>query len=119
MGQAGKALREVLTSQNKLATAMGLQRSAVYKWVHEERDPTALTVVGIVKALRGMNSEAAEAFIRLYLGESKQNQDPESKETRFFSKTGFLVCDRFECDLVKDLRQGMVRISQTENSTTS
>jgi len=81
MGEAGKALREVLTtygiSQNKLATAMGLQRSAVYKWVHEERDPTALTVVGIVKALRGMNSEAAEAFIRLYLGEPKENQDLE------------------------------------------
>ncbi|HAX79200.1 MAG TPA: XRE family transcriptional regulator [Cyanobacteria bacterium UBA11372] len=81
MGQAGKALRQVLTiygiSQNKLATAMGLQRSAVYKWVHEERDPTAETVVGIVKALRGMNSEAAEAFIRLYLGEPKENQDPE------------------------------------------
>ncbi len=41
MGQAGKALREVLTtygiSQNKLATAMGLQRSAVYKWLHQER----------------------------------------------------------------------------------
>lgn len=81
MGQAGKALREVLTtygiSQNKLATAMGLQRSAVYKWVHEERDPTAETVVGIVKALRGMNSEAAEAFIKLYLGEPKEKEDSE------------------------------------------
>lgn len=79
MGQAGKALREVLTtygiSQNKLATAMGLQRSAVFKWVHEERDPTAETVVGIVKALRGMNSEAAEAFIKLYLGQPKENED--------------------------------------------
>ena len=78
MGQAGKALREVLTtygiSQNKLAMTMGLKRSAVFKWVHEERDPTAETVVGIVKALRSMNPEAAEAFIKMYLGDSTQDE---------------------------------------------
>mgnify|MGYP002777030380 FL=1 len=78
MRQAGKALREVLKtygiSQNKLAVAMGIERSAVYKWVHEERDPTAETVVGIVKALRTMNSEAAETFIKLYLGEPTEDK---------------------------------------------
>ncbi len=72
MGRAGKALREVLTqygiSQNSLAVKMGLQRSAIYKWFHEERDPTAETVADIVKALKSLNSEAAEAFVKLYLG---------------------------------------------------
>lgn len=71
MGRAGKALREVLTqygiSQNSLAVKMGLQRSAIYKWFHEERDPTAETVADIVKALKGLNAEAAQTFIRLYL----------------------------------------------------
>ena len=72
MGRAGKALREVLTqygiSQNSLAVKMGLQRSAIYKWYHEERDPTAETVVDIVEALKNINDEAADDFIRLYLG---------------------------------------------------
>jgi transcriptional regulator with XRE-family HTH domain len=81
MGQAGKALRQVLTtygiSQNKLATTMGVERSAVYKWFHEERDPTAETVVGIVKALRTINSQAAEAFIQLYLGEPTEDENSE------------------------------------------
>jgi hypothetical protein len=53
---------------------MGLKRSAVFKWVHEERDPTAGTVVGIVKALRSMNPKAAEAFIKMYLGDSTQDE---------------------------------------------
>jgi DNA-binding phage protein len=73
MGRAGKALREVLTqygiSQNSLAVKMGLQRSAVYKWFHEERDPTAETVVDITKALKSLNSQAAEDFVKLYLGD--------------------------------------------------
>lgn len=74
MGQAGKALQQVLErhhiSQNKLAVTLGVPRSVVFKWVHEERDPTAETVVEIVKALRQLNSEAAETFIQLYLGDS-------------------------------------------------
>ena len=72
MGRAGKALREVLTqygiSQNSLAVKMGLQRSAIYKWYHEERDPTAETVADIVQALKSLNNQAAETFIQLYLG---------------------------------------------------
>lgn len=72
MGRAGKALREVLTrygiSQNSLAVKMGLQRSAIYKWFHEERDPTAETVTDMVRALKELNDEAAEDFIQIYLG---------------------------------------------------
>ncbi|PSN13859.1 XRE family transcriptional regulator [filamentous cyanobacterium CCT1] len=79
MGRAGKALREVLTqygiSQNSLAVKMGLQRSAIYKWYHEERDPTAETVADIVEALQALDSEAAEAFVHLYLGNMLKNQD--------------------------------------------
>ena len=51
MGRAGKALKLVLErygiSQNKLAVTMGIDRSIVYKWVHEERDPTAEKVTQI------------------------------------------------------------------------
>lgn len=72
MGKPGQALREVLTkhgiSQNSLAIQMGLQRSVIYKWFHEERDPTAETVTDIVAALKSLNRAAAEDFIQLYLG---------------------------------------------------
>jgi transcriptional regulator with XRE-family HTH domain len=81
MGRAGKALRQVLEtygiSQNKLAVTMGVERSAVFKWFHEERDPTAETVVDIVQALRSLDAEAAETFINLYLGKSTQGEDLE------------------------------------------
>lgn len=79
MGRAGKALREVLTrygiSQNSLAVKMGLQRSAIYKWFHEERDPTAETVADIVGALKSLNQEAAEEFVQLYLGNMLDNKE--------------------------------------------
>ncbi|MBE9113645.1 helix-turn-helix transcriptional regulator [Nodosilinea sp. LEGE 07298] len=81
MGRAGKALREVLTqygiSQNSLAVKMGLQRSAIYKWFHEERDPTAETVADIVEALKSLNEQAAQDFVYLYLGNMLKNQDLE------------------------------------------
>ena len=48
---------------------MGLQRSAIYKWFHEERDPTAETVAELVKALKELNVGAAEEFVQLYLGD--------------------------------------------------
>jgi transcriptional regulator with XRE-family HTH domain len=79
MGRAGKALREVLTqydiSQNSLAVKMGLPRSAIYKWYHEERDPTAETVVDIVEALKELNVEAAEAFVWLYLSKILEDKN--------------------------------------------
>jgi transcriptional regulator with XRE-family HTH domain len=79
MGKAGKALRQTLEtygiSQNKLAVALGVDRSMIFKWYHEQRDPTAETVVQIAEALRGLNPEAAAEFIRLYVGDFLQNED--------------------------------------------
>lgn len=78
MGRAGRALRQTLQtysiSQNKLATTMGVERSAIYKWFHEERDPTAETVAEIVIALRQLNPEAAQEFVQLYLGNIAQGE---------------------------------------------
>jgi transcriptional regulator with XRE-family HTH domain len=49
MGQAGKALRQVLEtygiSQNQVAVKMGIGRSNVYRWVNEVRDPGAEMVL--------------------------------------------------------------------------
>ncbi|PZV10037.1 MAG: XRE family transcriptional regulator [Leptolyngbya sp.] len=71
MGKAGKALKQVLEeysiSQFGLAVAMDVERNNVYRWVNEKRDPTAETVVEIVRALKTLNSEAAKAFIECYL----------------------------------------------------
>jgi transcriptional regulator with XRE-family HTH domain len=73
MGRASQALKQVIEaygiSQNKLAVALGIDRSAVFKWVHEQREPTSEKIVGITKALKAMNPEAAKAFVQLYLGE--------------------------------------------------
>ena len=71
MGRAGKALKQVLEtyeiSQYSIAMALGIERNSVYRWVHEIRDPSAETVVEIVKALEEMNPAAAKEFIQLYL----------------------------------------------------
>lgn len=49
MGRASQALKQVLEkfgiSQNKLAVALGIDRSAVFKWVHDQREPTSETIV--------------------------------------------------------------------------
>jgi DNA-binding GntR family transcriptional regulator len=55
---------------------MGLQRSAIYKWFHEERDPTAETVADLVEALKALNQEAAEEFVQLYLGNMLKDNEP-------------------------------------------
>ncbi|MGD1852352.1 MAG: helix-turn-helix domain-containing protein [Cyanophyceae cyanobacterium] len=72
MGRAGKALRNVLTtygiSQNRLAIALDVRRSVVYRWFHERTDPTAETVAMITTGLKEINPEAAKEFIELYLG---------------------------------------------------
>ena len=73
MGRAGKALQNVLNtyniSQNRLANALNVRRSVVYRWFHERTDPTAETVVAIVTGLKEINPEAAEEFISRYLGD--------------------------------------------------
>jgi plasmid maintenance system antidote protein VapI len=56
MGKAGQVLKQVLekydVSQYSLAKTLGVERTNVYRWVHEMRDPTAETLLDIVKALR-------------------------------------------------------------------
>ncbi len=72
MGKAGAALKQVLEtyniSQYSLAAVLDVERNNVYRWVNEKRDPSAETVVEIVRALMSMNEEAAETFVKLYLG---------------------------------------------------
>jgi transcriptional regulator with XRE-family HTH domain len=79
MGKAGKALKQVLEnyniSQNKLAVALGVRRSVVYRWFHELTDPTAETVAEIAEALKGINPDAASDFIWLYVGDFLQTDD--------------------------------------------
>lgn len=79
MGRAGKALKRVLEdydiTQNRLAVVMGITRSSVHRWVYEIGDPVADAVIEIRNALQRINPEAAEEFIRLYLGESIENEE--------------------------------------------
>lgn len=46
-----------------------MRRSVVFRWFHEQRDPTAETVSEIVKALNSVSPEAAQEFVKLYFGE--------------------------------------------------
>jgi transcriptional regulator with XRE-family HTH domain len=77
MGKAGQALKQVLESygisQNRLAVTMAIQRSNVNRWVNEMADPAADAVLEIRDALEKIEPDAAEEFIRLYLGKSKQD----------------------------------------------
>lgn len=74
MGKAGQALKQVLEqykiSQNRLAVTMGIHRGSVHRWVNELADPAADAVLQIRDALAEINPDAAEEFIRLYLGKS-------------------------------------------------
>ncbi len=79
MGRAGKALKRVLEdydiTQNRLAVVMGITRSSVHRWVYEIGDPVADAVIEIRNALQKINPEAAEEFIRLYLGENAEDEE--------------------------------------------
>ncbi len=79
MGRAGQALKQALgtygISQNKLAVALGIERTIVNRWFHERADPSAETVADIVKALKEINPAAAEKFVELYLGELIKGED--------------------------------------------
>ncbi|WP_019505247.1 HNH endonuclease domain-containing protein [Pleurocapsa sp. PCC 7319] len=76
MGKAGQALRQVLEAydinQSALATGLGVERSIVFRWYHEQTDPTAETVAQIVQALQIINISAAKDFIQVYLGDLTQ-----------------------------------------------
>lgn len=41
----------------------------MFRWYHEQTDPSAETVAEIVKALKVLDSDAARAFIYRYLGQ--------------------------------------------------
>ncbi|MDY7008360.1 MAG: HNH endonuclease domain-containing protein [Cyanobacteriota bacterium] len=73
MGKAGEALKQTLESykisQNQLATTLNAKRPVVNRWFHSQVDPTAETVIEIVKALENINPEASQEFVKLYLGE--------------------------------------------------
>ncbi len=79
MGRAGKALKRVLEdydiTQNRLAVVMGITRSSVHRWVYEIGDPVADAVIEIRDALQKINPEAAEEFIRLYLGKKGEDEE--------------------------------------------
>lgn len=79
MGRAGKALKRVLEdydiTQNRLAVVMGITRSSVHRWVYEIGDPVADAVIEIRDALGKINPEAAQEFIRLYLGEKAEDEE--------------------------------------------
>lgn len=81
MGRAGKALNQVLRTfkvkQSKLAVALKIDRATVNRWVHEQVDPNAETVVEIVLALKSINFNAAEVFIKLYLIDLMKNEPDE------------------------------------------
>ncbi|MEQ8957453.1 MAG: helix-turn-helix transcriptional regulator [Coleofasciculus sp. C2-GNP5-27] len=79
MGKAGKALRQALEtfgiSQNKLAVALGVKPYVVFRWFHEQTDPSAETAADIAKALQSLDPAAADEFVRLYLGDYLQDSD--------------------------------------------
>lgn len=83
MGRAGKALNQVLQTfkikQSKLAVALEIDRAVVNRWVHEQVDPNAETVVAIVLALKSIDFNAAEVFIQLYLVDLMKHESDEIK----------------------------------------
>lgn len=71
MGKAGRVLKTVMQSygisQGKLAAAMGIGASNVYRWANEIRDPGSETVMKILEALEKLNPDAATEFRQLYM----------------------------------------------------
>ena len=84
MAKASQALKLVLEKfgigQNQLAVALGIDRSAVFKWVHDQREPTSETIVEIVKTLKQINPDAAQEFVQLYLGNLLDNLEKPEDE---------------------------------------
>jgi transcriptional regulator with XRE-family HTH domain len=75
MGKAGTALKQVLETyginQNQLAVAMGISRSNIHRWIYQTGDPLGDSILEIRSALRKIDPEAAEEFIKLYLAEDQ------------------------------------------------
>ncbi len=62
-------------SQNKLAVTLGVKPSVVFRWFHEQTDPSGETIAEIAKALQGIDPAAADEFVRLYLGNYLQDKN--------------------------------------------
>ena len=79
MGKAGKVLKKILArngiSQGKLAAAMDVGSSNVYRWCNEKRDPTSETVLRIIEALEKLNPDAAEDFKTLYMSDVVEDSE--------------------------------------------
>jgi transcriptional regulator with XRE-family HTH domain len=77
-GKAGRVLRDALNtygiSQNKLAIAMGVRSSVVYRWFNERIDPNGDTLVKMAVALKLLNIDAAREFVQRYLGEILEDE---------------------------------------------
>jgi transcriptional regulator with XRE-family HTH domain len=71
MGKAGYVLKQVLEQYNitqyRLAANLGIDRTSVYRWCNGKIDPTGDTILEIVRVLKTMNLEAAEAFVDQYI----------------------------------------------------
>jgi transcriptional regulator with XRE-family HTH domain len=80
MGKAGQALKKTLETykipQRHLATALGVRSYVVYRWFHEQIDPSAENAAAIASALQKINPDAAKTFVRLYLGEYLDDAPP-------------------------------------------
>jgi transcriptional regulator with XRE-family HTH domain len=72
MGRAGKALKQALESyrisQNKLAVALGVDRSIVFRWFHEQTDPSGEAIVEIVNVFEGNRASCGKEVCRIVLG---------------------------------------------------
>jgi transcriptional regulator with XRE-family HTH domain len=53
---------------------MEVNRSNLSRWVSGERDPSAEVLFEIYRALRRLNPEAAEEFIRLFLKDARDDE---------------------------------------------
>ncbi|MDB9494645.1 HNH endonuclease domain-containing protein [Spirulina major CS-329] len=78
MGKAGQSLRQTLElygiAQSQLANDLGYDRVVVFRWFHEQTDPTGDAIAAIAATLQKINPEAAQNFIHLYLGTLTQSQ---------------------------------------------
>ncbi|MDZ8258393.1 helix-turn-helix transcriptional regulator [Nostoc sp. ChiQUE01b] len=79
MGKVGIALRQTLEtyniSQNKLSVIMRVKPFVIFRWYHEQTDPSGETILNIAKALQSIEPAAAGEFIRLYAGDFLPDQE--------------------------------------------
>lgn len=47
----------------------------VFRWFHEQTDPSSEAIVEIVQAFKGIEPAAAKKFVQLYLGELVEEEE--------------------------------------------